>query len=166
MPEVLKQYQLFIDGVGYAGKVDEVTPPKLTLVTDEHRAGGMDAGIDIDMGIEKPTLGFVMSEYNADVTKQFGIIRNGDLQFTLRGAMQRDGGEVVPIVIKGRGIITEIDDGTYKVTEKTQMKVAMSLRYYKREQGGVTLIEIDVENMIRIIDGVDQLAGQRAAIGL
>ena len=40
---LLKNINLFIDGRGYAGKVDEFDPPKLTIKTEEFRAGGMDA---------------------------------------------------------------------------------------------------------------------------
>lgn len=46
--KVLKNFSLFVDGRGYAGKAEEVTPPKLTIKTEEFRGGGMDAPIDID----------------------------------------------------------------------------------------------------------------------
>lgn len=166
MPETLKNFQSFVDGRGYAGIVEKVTPPKMTLLTEEHRAGGMDMPDDIDMGMEKPTMSMVFAEYNADVNKQFGVIRNGDLSFTLRGAMERDGGGVTPIVINARGRITEIDNGDWEAGKKTQMTVNMSLRYYKLTIGGDVIHEIDSVNMIRIINGEDQLAAHRDAIGL
>ena len=39
LPRVLKNMNLFVDGRGYAGRVDEIQLPKLTLKTEEHRAG-------------------------------------------------------------------------------------------------------------------------------
>ena len=33
MAKILKNFNLFVDGRGYAGKADEVTPPKLTIKT-------------------------------------------------------------------------------------------------------------------------------------
>ena len=44
-PRVLKNMNLFVDGRGYAGRVDEIELPKLTLKTEEHRAGGMDVPV-------------------------------------------------------------------------------------------------------------------------
>ena len=52
-PRVLKNMNLFVDGRGYAGRVDEIELPKLTLKTEEHRAGGMDVPVLIDLGMDK-----------------------------------------------------------------------------------------------------------------
>ena len=51
--DILKNMSLFVDGRGYAGNVDELNLPKLALKTEEFRGGGMDAPIEIDMGMEK-----------------------------------------------------------------------------------------------------------------
>ena len=53
LPRVLKNMNLFVDGRGYAGRIDEIQLPKLTLKTEEHRAGGMDLPVEIDLGMEK-----------------------------------------------------------------------------------------------------------------
>ncbi|WP_033730345.1 phage major tail tube protein, partial [Pseudomonas putida] len=47
-----------------------------------------------------------------------------------------------------------------------EIKHAVSLTYYKLEVDGRTVYEIDALGMRRVIDGVDQLAEQRAALGL
>jgi len=41
LPKILKNFNVFVDGRGYAGKIDEITLPKLTIKTEEYRAGGM-----------------------------------------------------------------------------------------------------------------------------
>ena len=53
MAKILKNFNLFVDGRGYAGKAEEVTPPKLTIKTEEFRGGGMDVPAAVDMGMEK-----------------------------------------------------------------------------------------------------------------
>ncbi|GHT98386.1 hypothetical protein FACS1894126_3800 [Alphaproteobacteria bacterium] len=53
LPKILKNFNVFVDGRGYAGRVEEVSLPKLSLKTDEFLAGGMDAPIEIDLGMEK-----------------------------------------------------------------------------------------------------------------
>jgi Phage tail tube protein FII len=63
LPKILRNFNVFVDGRGYAGKIDEITLPKLTIKTDEYRAGGMDIPINIDMGMEKLEADFTFSEY-------------------------------------------------------------------------------------------------------
>ena len=42
----------------------------------------------------------------------------------------------------------------------------MSLTYYKMQHGDQVVHEIDAENMVRIINGVDILAAARNALGI
>lgn len=165
IPAVLKNFNLFIDGKGYAGKCD-VTPPKLTLKTDEHRAGGMDAPVKIDMGVEAIECQFTLYEYDADVLALWGLNDGDAVKLTLRGAIQQDSGLVIPVAIYVRGIMTEIDGGEWKAGEKSSMKCSVNCRYYRYEQNNIEIINIDIENMVRSIRGVDKLAQQRKALGL
>ena len=47
-----------------------------------------------------------------------------------------------------------------------RLKVTMSLVYYKLQHGQNTIHEIDVENMIQVINGVDVLQSIRSALGM
>jgi P2 family phage contractile tail tube protein len=49
---------------------------------------------------------------------------------------------------------------------KQTTTLTYSLRKYSETINGVAAVNIDAENMIRVINGVDQLADQRAALGL
>lgn len=166
IPEVLKNFNVFVDGRGFAGVAEEVTPPKLALKMEEHRAGGLDAPIDIEMGMEKLTLEFTLAQYDKNVLKLWGLTAGSVVPLTLRGALEAGDGTVTAVVVNLRGQIVEIDEGTWKAGEKSQMKCTVSCRYYKRTQGGEVLHEIDVENMVRIVGGVDQLAALRGTIGV
>lgn len=165
LPRILKNFSLFVDGRGYAGRVDEVSPPKLAIKTEEHRAGGMDAPIAIDMGMEKLEASFTVAEHDPAIYQQFGLVGGKAVAVTLRGAMQGDA-DVVPVVVTLRGIYTELDGGNWKAGDKGSLKVNVACRYYKLEIGGKVAVEVDVDNMKRIINGVDQMASMRAAIGL
>jgi len=165
IPKVLKNFNLFVDGRGYAGKCDEITPPKLTLKVDEHRAGGMDVPVELDMGMEKLNMEATLAEYVAEVISLFGLTTSGVKALTLRGALEGDEG-VVPVVINIRATVKEIDLGTWKAGEKAAKKLQFACRYFKYTQDGTELVEIDVENMIRKINGVDQLEAQRKALGI
>lgn len=164
--DIMKNMSLFIDGRGYAGKADEVVPPKLTIKTEEYRAGGMDAPIELDMGMEKLEAEFTLSSFDKDVLKLFGLAAGNLVPMTLRGALESEDGTVTPVTMNLRGQIRELDMGTWKPGEKNALKIAVAVRYYKLTHGEEVIHEIDVENMIRTINGVDQMAPQRTALGL
>ncbi len=163
---ILREFSLFVDGRGYVGKVPELTPPKLTLKTEEYRAGGMAAPVDIDMGLEKLTCEFTLSEYNPEIFALFGLADGNAVQITFRGAIRDEGGKDIPVLIAVRGLFTEIDVGSWQAASKIEKKCKVSCRYYRLEMDGKEIHEIDAVNMIQKVNGVDQLESVRNAIGI
>lgn len=164
--DVRKNFNLWVDGRGHAGQVEEFNAPKLTLQTEEFRAGGMDLPIDVTMGMEKLTCDFSLKSYDKNVLALFGVVQGASVPLTVREALESFDGTVTAVVHNMRGKITEIDPGTSKPGELPVLKVTMSLTYYKQRHGDTLLHEIDAENMVRIINGVDSLAAIRRAIGI
>lgn len=165
IPKILKNFNAFVDGRGYAGRVDEITLPKLTVKTEEHRAGGMDAPVEIDMGMEKLECELTFAEYDIELFRLFGMTDGNAVALTLRGAIQADG-EAESVVVNLRGSLREVDAGSWKAGDKATLKCMVAARYYKLTIDGSQVIEIDAENMIRVINGVDQMATIRGAIGI
>ncbi len=164
--DVRKNFNLFVDGRGYAGQADEFNAPKLTLQTEEFRAGGMDLPIDVTMGMEKLVCDFSLKAYDKNVLALFGVVQGASVPLTVREALESFDGTVTPVVHTMRGKITELDPGTSKPGELPPLKVTMSLTYYKQQHGNDVIHEIDAENMIRVINGVDVLEAIRNAIGI
>lgn len=165
MTKILKNFNLFVDGRGYAGRVEELTPPKLAIKTEELRAGGMDAPAEIDMGMEKIESTFTLIEHDPELLKQFGVVSGTAVALTLRGALVDDT-TTTPMVIRLQGMFKEIDFGKFKAGDKPAMQCSVTCRYYALEIGNKKIIEIDIDNMTRVIDGVDQMAEVRAALGI
>lgn len=165
LPKILKNFSAFVDGRGYAGRVDEITLPKLSIKTEEYRGGGMDVPIDIDLGMEKLEAEITFSEYDPELFRLFGIMDNSTVNFTLRGGLQGTG-DAEPVVINLRGKIKELDSGSWKAGDKATLKCMIAIFYYKFTIDRRELIEIDAENMIRKINGVDQLSSMRQALGV
>lgn len=165
MPKILKNFNLFVDGRGYAGRAEEVSPPKLTLKTEEFRGGGMDAPAVIDLGMEKLEASFSLVEYDPEILKQFGLVSGNSVQITLRGALVDDN-TTTPMVIGLRGMFTELDMGKFKAGDKATLQCSVACRYYSLEIDGQSIAEIDVDNMVRKIDGQDVLADIRSALGM
>ena len=164
--DVLRDMNLFVDGAGYAGKVDELTPPKLTVKTEEVRTGGMDAPAELDMGLEKLECTVSTSGIDRGLLKLWGVAPGKPVPLTFRGAVQSEDGAVKPVVIQVRGTVKEIDFGSWKPGEAAPMKATIACRYYRLEHDGETVHEVDVHNMIRIVNGADQVAALRAALAL
>ena len=166
LPKTLQDFQLFIDGSGYAGKVPELTLPKVASRTQEYLAGGMAAPIMMDMGPAELSASFTLAEFSEDVLRLYGARNLDAVQATFRGALEReDIGEVTPIEIAMRGRWEEIDFGTVKKGDSSTMPVKMQLSYFRYRSNGADLIEIDTLNNRLIVGGVDRFAERRAAIG-
>ncbi|BGI52444.1 MAG: hypothetical protein HamCj_07970 [Candidatus Hamiltonella defensa (Ceratovacuna japonica)] len=71
----LKNMNLYIDGKGYAGVIEEITLPKLTLKSEEFRGGGMDAPIKIDMGMEHLETGFTLKVFDKSTLTHYVWVR-------------------------------------------------------------------------------------------
>ena len=155
-PRILKNMNLFVDGRGYAGRVDEIELPKLSLKTEEHRAGGMDLPIEVELGMEKLESNLTISDYDPEVFKLFGLLDRQDTPVTVRGAIQRQGETAQAVVIALRGGWKEIDSGTWKPGDKSTLKVAVAVNYFKLTIAGQEIVEIDAINLVRKVGGVDQ----------
>ncbi len=166
-PKILKNFTAYVDGIGYAGRIEEVELPKLAVKTEEYQGGGMAAPVEIDMGtMDKLEATLTFAEYDPDLYKQWGLIGK-EIGMTLRGAIQQPGpAAATPYVVELRGKFRELDSGSWKAGEKAQLKATIAARYYKLSIDGTAVIEIDPVNMKRVVGDTDQLADQRQALGL
>lgn len=166
LPRKLKNFDTFQNGESFIGQVNSLTLPKLARKMEEIRPGGLDSSIKVDMGGEALELSFAAAGYLRSALRQFGATSAGAVQLRWAGAYQADDTGIYQAVeIVGRGRYSEIDRGDAKTGESSETKFTMPLVYYKESVDGLVLFEIDVINNIFIVDGVDRLAAQRAAMG-
>ncbi|MCL2829433.1 MAG: phage major tail tube protein [Betaproteobacteria bacterium] len=166
IPQVLTNMNLFIDGKGFAGDNVSLTLPKLKIKSEDHRAGGMDAPIKVDLGMEAMEASFALAGMSQDALKFFGLADQAAFSGAFRGAYKNTKGETVAAVATLRGQLQEVDHGDWKPGDKAETKMTAALEYYKLEISDKAIYEIDVPNMVRIIDGKDQLADVRKALGM
>ena len=138
-----------------------IRPSWEQAMDDVKKAGGKP--FPIPAGCSEHTYGGLVRE----IFQSFGIAKIDGVLLRFAGAYQReDTGAVDAVEIVCRGRHTEIDSGNAKAGDKSELKVKSALTYYKLSVNGSTDVEIDLINMIEIVNGVDRLAEQRAAIGL
>lgn len=166
IPQTLTNMNLFVDGKGYAGVATEVNLPKLKRKTEEHRAGGMDGPIKLGLGMEMLDGSFKLSGINPDVLAFFGLADDTAFNGSFRGAFKDQKGEVVGAIATFRGMLEEVDFGSWKAGEKSETTFNIAPSYYKLEVDGAVVYELDPANNIRIINGTDEAEKERAAIGM
>lgn len=165
--DILKNFAAFVDGRGYVGEVTQYTPPPLTQAMEALRGGGMHGPAGVPMGLDGLlTTSFVMTKYSRHVLTLWGVTQGGVVPFTVRGALEAFDGTVTAVAHIMRGRVSGIDKGTWAPGTLAPMTVTMTLDYYKETRGDEVITEIDIINMIHIVNGVDQLAAQRAALGI
>ena len=164
--DVRKNHHISVDGRGYAGQSEEFNAPKLALTAEEFRAAGMDVPIDVTTGMEKLVTDFSLKAYDADVLALFGVAQGASVPFIVREGLESFDGTVKTVIHTMRGKIMELDPGTSKPGELPSLKITMSLVYYKMQHNGKVIHEIDAENMVRVINGVDALKAMRDALGI
>lgn len=162
-PRTVRNFNAFIDGVGYFGRAEQATLPSLELNTEEHRGAGMDAAIEIDMGMTAMTaeIGFV--EWSPELYTHFG----NKPRLVLRpAAMGESDDQVDEKIYTIGGLWKTVGHDQMQPGQNTMIKLTCAVRYYRVEHNGEELVEIDVENGVRRIGGTDQMRNLRQAMGI
>lgn len=166
IPEILFNTNLFVGTTSFQGDVPSLTLPKFKRKLEPFRGGGMDAEIDMDVGLEKLDAAFVTTGVRKESMSKFGLVDQNTFEGTFRGAFKGQGGVVKAVVATIRGMLTELDPGDWAPGAKAEFKYSVNCTYYKLEVDGEAWFELDPVNSIRIVDGVDQLASMREALGI
>ena len=160
-PRKIRNATAFLDGGSYVGKVTEAQLPTLASKNSEFRGGGMEGSVDVAMGLEKMEAMVTLAEWVPELWGGFGQVK----QIILRGGdMGENNFDARSHVFTLRGRWNKIEPDALKPSEDANIKLTSNVVYFKVEIEGKTLVEIDVENMVRIIDGVDQMASMRTAL--
>ncbi|SIO25676.1 phage major tail tube protein [Halodesulfovibrio marinisediminis] len=163
---VLKGANLFVDGHGFAGNLKEVKLPDLSLKLEQFRAGGMDAPISVDKGMEEMVATFTTTKQCHETLGLFGVSKTGGVPLTVKASLESYEGVVTPVVVNMFGKITKIAPTAWSAGGESSNTYTVNLSYYKYTQDGIVVHEIDVLNMKRKINGTDQLAQHRTNLGL
>lgn len=166
IPEMLTNCVMFVDGVSFSGDVPSMTLPKLSIKTEEYRGGGMSGPVDLPTGLEKLEAAFTTNGVRKEALKFFGLADQTACNLVFRGSFKGQKGTVKAVTVTLRGSLKEVDMGDWKPGDKAEIKHAVAITYYKLEIDGRVMFEIDFANMVQVINGVDQLAAERSALGL
>ena len=155
LPLKLKGFNLFFEGLNLYGLVADVTRPKVVFKTEDYRPGGLDVDLKIEQGIEPLELEFTVGGYVAGKVLRY------------QGSVEaEDDSEYGELVGEARGRLLEVDHGTDKQGDNSEVKFKMSLVYWKETINGKNVYEIDALGSKLVIGDTDLRARRRAALGL
>lgn len=165
LPFILRNFAIHLDGTPKFGEGEELTIPTLKLKTEEFRGGGMDIPLELDLGMEKLEAKWKMFSIDPQTFQKFGLAPGQLVPLTFRGHLVGENGNARAVIVNMRALITEINPGTWKTGSRTELDITANIHYLKMRHGEDTIVEIDPENGIRSIGGVNQLAEMRVNLG-
>ncbi len=159
-PNNLIGFMVYIDGHPQGGLVTEGTPPKIVAKTEEYQNAGMMQPQDAFLGYELQEVEFTFNDVAVQMDKHVG----NTIELAFYGGFGETEDDVKEAEIRITGRIKEIDRGSFKQAEKTEVKIKLTVKFYKYVYDGVIVHEFDPTNGIFKIDGQDQMASLRSAI--
>lgn len=168
LPQIVKDAMLSVEGFGYAGQIDISQMPKLARKMEEYWAGGMSGPVEIDLGSEKLEMEFEAHGVNPELLKLYGKTGVSSVAFRINAAIERDDDVCTTSALEiiARGRFREIDSGGHKAGDKGSIKYAVALSSYQASIDDEPIVEIDNENYIFMVNGVDLLEKRRRALKL
>ena len=165
LPQKVKDIRLYNESNSYLGVIAEMTLPKIVMITEDWRGGGMIGAIKISHGVETPEFEWTLGGHDDLVVTQAGLMQHDGIMLRAMAAIQaEDGSPVSTLEAVMRGTHTELDFGTWKPGEDTEEKVKTACSYYKLLRDGRELFELDMLAGIFRVGGVDRWADIRAAL--
>lgn len=159
---ILRNCTIFVDRISKIGQANEITLPVPTEKVEEMRNAGMVMPIDVPMGYEKPEASFKLTAFDPQVIVLFGLAVGAEKEFMVTGALAHEDGTIINATAYIRGRLMSHDAGGWQSGEPSENDFSVTVRYYRLEVDGRTLIEMDPFNVS--IGGVSQTAGIRAAL--
>jgi hypothetical protein len=162
LPKKLKNFNLFVDGIGFAGRAEEASLQTLTVKSEDHTAG-LDTPFPVDTGMDVPSLSFDLAEPAGDVVKHFAKVE--EIGITLIGTCNDDESTASePVTITARGVIGSMDLGSWSAGNKVSPKFTMKLTYVKVQALNGGTFELDIKNNKRMVNGTDMVEVIRGKI--
>ncbi|WP_249962228.1 phage major tail tube protein [Histophilus somni] len=163
LPKIIKDAILSVEGIGYAGRIESITWPKLARKMEDFQAGGMNGPIAVDMGSEKLEMEFELAEQAAELIRLWGVCNASAHRFRINASAESDNpgceGNAIEVIAFGR--LREIDFGGFKPAEKSTVKFTADLTALTYKNDGELILDIDHVNSVLVVNGVDLLKKRR-----
>lgn len=167
MPSTFKKYNVFIDGHGLAGQIEEYEPPQIKLKIEDFQGAGMLGPVGMMLGVEALDGSLTLGGQVREVLRRFGGCTHNGVIIRIMSAYQSDDTCAVDATEETMRVrLVGIEQDAMKQGDHQKIKVPFKCSYYKKTVNGEIDIEADLINGKLIIAGVDQMAKLNAAVGI
>lgn len=152
----LARWALYAQG-SHVAEASEYTPPALSVVEAEFRAGHMDMSTILDDGMEAMSVTIKLVGADERILALFGFQSGGHPRFTVREGYVYGKNKSL-LEDEMEGIITGYESDARTETDRAKCGVTITVRpsFYRRVIDGKEIVYIDATEGIRRINGVDQ----------
>lgn len=167
LPRTLHNFNVFTNGVNWAGVAQEVQLPKITKKVEDYRGAGMIGDVGITMGYEKMECEITYGGFDPMHFTQLKYCGATSLPIRFVGLYKRQDTCVTSAVeIYMRGNAVEFDGGSSKLGEQTEHKIKYNVSYYRVMVDGVEVCELDFINGIEKFGDTDVAQQLKNLLGL
>ncbi|HEY0155453.1 MAG TPA: phage major tail tube protein [Longimicrobium sp.] len=168
-PNIVSNAVVYLNGRNLLGRADEVTPPAIKDVLQEHKPLGLMSAVKLATGtIEAMEAKYKWGSVYRDVLETIAdpeesvqlMVRAEVKTFTGRGLSKTE-----TLVMSIHGPITDTGMGSLKQGEQVKPESTQQVWYYKLEIGGNLIYEVDVFANVRKKGSRDVLESFRNLIG-
>lgn len=165
----LTNCNLYMEGGAFLGALASITLPEIKHKTIEHKGGDLIGTPKLPGAFESMTATLKMNGLyedfhalaaNPDAFRSIMVRANQKV----RDGYGKTGDESVIVYLRGWFSASKI--GEMKSSEGSNPEYTMEVSYYRLVVGGVDIEEIDVENTVHNVLGIDVLADFRSNLGI
>ena len=167
LPRTLKNFNVFVNMHSWAGVAESVGIPKITKKTEDFRGAGMIGDVALVMGYEKLEGEVTYAGFDVKQYRQLGVCGTSDLPVRYVGLYEsQDTCSIQNVEIYMRGQALELDPGSSKNGEKTEIKMTYNYTYFRMEVDGAVEVELDFINGIERYGDSNLVADIKELLGL
>lgn len=162
LPRILRGFDLYLNGRNLAGTCDKFTLPKNSPKLEELNAGGLSRPLKVNVGFDADwSLAFSKNGLDLSLLSEGGCTVDGQEVMLLGSLADGDSCDEKQIKLYFWGQIEEVDQGDVEnnALAKNEVKIACARIQYFIDNKEVYFE--DTINMIRRVNGVDQLEKRR-----
>lgn len=159
---------IYVDGTNMLGRASEVDAPKVVAKMNEYKVLGQIGAYELPAGFDKMEMRIKWNAFYKDIaTKFINPFKKIAIQVRYNLEEWQGGDRVsqVPVVIYATCQSKGFPLGNSKQMDNIELESNLSCTHVKMEINGVEALEVDFQNNIFKVDGVDMMAEYRANIG-
>jgi P2 family phage contractile tail tube protein len=159
--QIWRDQNILVNGIGNLGVSKSLKVPEIEFLTSERE--GAIAVEEVIPLIKAMSAEIVLNEYNTEVYSAVSKQFSNSPTFFCKGSLVQ-GDQKIPVLHTIKGKVKKLGSPIPDRGKEVEMTLEISVSAFSKEINGVKVIDIDLENMICIIDGVDLFAELRAHI--